>query len=151
MNPTSKRTLPEMMKNLSEFKSHVEKLKGYYAEINQTQESDPQEHFLAEEIEAIMIHLDDTMTDISYLESPYLTEGKLRMKGVTNELMVNDYKVNLSEPVEIQLGSEDNWIKTWIGTDSKIFYFTCFGRVKNALDIQCNIRLRRVHEVGKRY
>ena len=151
MNTTPKKTLPEMMKNLSEFKCHIENLKSYYKEISEMQESDPQELFLAEEIEAIMIHLDDTMTDISYLESPYLIEGELRLQAETNQLMVNEYLVNLSEPVEIRLGTEENWIKTWIADDSKIFYFTCLGRVKNALDIQCTIRLRRVHEVGKRY
>lgn len=149
MNETSKINDPlSMLHKLSELKQQIE-----FTQSQRTVTSNsemtlqcPDESFLSEEIEAILMQLDDVRTDILYLESPCLTEGSLYLSSANRMIYVNEYSIKENEPVEIRLDGESRWMKTWIAHDGAMYYFTCFGRKINALNVVCTVRLRKVHQ-----
>lgn len=149
MNETSKINDPlSMLHKLSELKQQIE-FNQSQRTVTSTLETNlqcPDELFLSEEIEAILMQLDDVRTDILYLESPCLTEGKLYLSSLSGMIHVNEYPIKENEPVEVRLDGESRWMKTWIAHDGTTYYFTCFGRKINALNVDCTVRLRKVHQ-----
>lgn len=139
----------DMLHKLSELRENIDlKLTSTVTtdKAHETETIDNNEEFLFEEIEAILMHLDDVRNDILYLESPYLTEGTLQGSSVNRKISVNGRLIKEDQPLEIQMDGETNWLKTWIAHDGSTYYFTCFGRKVNALNVKCTIRLREVHQ-----
>lgn len=149
------RTLEDFNTKILAIRDSIDKLQmdyGLHLEHLKRDELNSEDAFRRTEYELIMYHLNDSFEDITYINRAIIAEGVISLSDDEKTLLVGKQSVNLKEPVEVKLDTDDNWYKTWISKEGDEYCFTALmpvradGRRQNVLETSCVFRLRDCHK-----